>query len=106
MSGPIHTIANQSKWPTQIHDVVIQNKLYAIVIYRIVEIQSKLSEIFKESGTMPDFRGATVGEVFSPILQAFIHHIFLLTPKTIVNILEDYTYYLCSNLCNNLRSSS
>jgi hypothetical protein len=82
------------KWPTQIHDIEIQNKLYAIVIYRLVKIVSKLSQAFKTSGRgMPDFRAATVGDVFNPILQAFTHHVFLLTPDTIVKILEDYKKY-------------
>jgi hypothetical protein len=81
------------RWPTQISDTVTQNKLYAIVIYKMVEIQSKLSEVFKESTSMPDFQDATVGEIFSPIVEAFIHHVFLLKPETIVKILEDYKKY-------------
>ena len=81
------------KWPTQIHDIVVQNKLYTIVLYKIVGILSKLSETFEEYERVPDIRTPTISVTFSPILQTFVQHLFLLTPKVVVEILEDYKKY-------------
>jgi hypothetical protein len=81
------------RWTTEIHDKVLRNRLYAIVLYRMTEILSKLSENFEESERIPDIRTPTVSVAFSPILQTFVQHLFLLTPETIVKILEDYKKY-------------
>ena len=59
----------------------------------MVEILSKLSETFEESGRMPDIRVPTISVTFSPILRTFVQHLFLLTPRVVVEILEDYRKY-------------
>jgi Fe2+ or Zn2+ uptake regulation protein len=89
----VYLIYFMLKWQKEILDKEVLNKLYSIVVYRIIEIQSKLSETFKTSGRVPDFSRASVGEVFSPILQSSIHHMFLLDPERIIEILEDYKKY-------------
>ena len=71
----------------------IQNKLYTIGLYKIVGILSKLSETFEEYERVPDIRTPTISVTFSPILQTFVQHLFLLTPKVVVEILEDYKKY-------------
>ena len=86
----VYLIYFMLKWQKEILDKEVLNKLYSIVVYRIIEIQSKLSETFKTPGRLPDFSHASVHEVFSPILQSSIHHMFLLDPERIIEILEDY----------------
>jgi hypothetical protein len=82
------------KWPAEIDDEMILTKINAIMIYRLAEIHTKLSKAFKVQRGMPVFDdGPTVGQVSNPILQEFIYHMFLLEPKIMVNILEDYKRY-------------
>jgi hypothetical protein len=81
------------RWPTQIYDVAIRNKLYAIIIYRIVEIQSKLSEVFFiKSTAIQKYYSVLPSEIDdpAPILATFCSHMGVLKPDTIVKILEDY----------------
>jgi hypothetical protein len=89
----IYLIYSMLKWSTELNDESILTKIYAIIIYRMVEIQQKLSEAFRIKGRMPSFDRATVGDVFNPILQEFIHRMFLLEPSAIIKILDDYKKY-------------
>jgi Fe2+ or Zn2+ uptake regulation protein len=89
----VYLIYFMLKWQKEILDKEVLNKLYSIVVYKIIEIQSRLSEAFKISGRLPDFQRAGIRDVFSPILQSSIRHMFLLDPERIVRILEDYKRY-------------
>jgi hypothetical protein len=81
------------KWPAEVIDQAILTKIYAIIIYQMVQIQTKMSESFRIQGKMPSFNHATYGQVLSPILQRFIDRMFLLQPRTIIKILDDYKRY-------------
>lgn len=78
------------KWQKEIHEPLILNKLHAMVIYSMIEIQTKLSDAFKVSDTMPDFHYATNAQVSSPIPKKLIRRMFLLEPHTMLKILQDY----------------
>lgn len=79
------------KWPAIINDKSILNKIYVIILYRMIEIQTKLSLSFKLHTEMPIFdSGPTCGQAYSPLFQQFISHTFLLKPQYMMRILEDY----------------
>jgi hypothetical protein len=78
------------KWPAEVNNKVLLNKIYAIIFYNMIEIQTKLSEVFRLQKGMPSFSKARVGQVFNPMLQQLIQNTFLLEPENIVKILQDF----------------
>ena len=78
------------KWPNKVKDKLILNKIYAIIFHTMIEIQKKMSEVFKLPIGIPDYKDATFGQAFNPITQQFINNVFLIRPRKMVEILKDY----------------
>ena len=78
------------KWPNKVKDKLILNKIHAVMFYRMIEIQNKVSEVFKLQKGMPDLNDATFGQVSNPILQEFINTMFFLRPQKVAEIIKDY----------------
>jgi hypothetical protein len=79
------------KWSVEIKDKATLTRIYAILMYRLVEIQLRLSEVFLlERRLSTNFARVTVREAYSPVLQEFVRRMFLLEPHTMINILGDY----------------
>jgi hypothetical protein len=86
-----YLIYSMLKWSAEIKDKATLTRIYAIAIYRMVEIQLRLSEVFHlESRLSTNFARVTIREAYSPILQEFVRRMFFLKPHTMIKILEDY----------------
>ena len=77
-------------WPNSVKDKLILNKIHAVMFYRMIEIQNKVTEVFKLQKGMPDLNDATFGQVSNPILQEFINTMFFLRPQKVAEIIKDY----------------
>ncbi len=89
----IYLTYSMLKWPAEVNDEAMLTKIYAIVIYKMLQIQIKLSKSFKVPRVMRNFKPITFGQVFSPIMQEFSQHMFLLQPKLMVKIMNDFRMY-------------
>jgi predicted transcriptional regulator len=93
----VYTTYSVLKWPNEIEDKLILNKIYAIVFYRMIEIQNKMYEVFNLQNGMPDLTEATAGQVCNPILRDSIFNAFLLRPEYIVRIIKRLKSYNINN---------
>jgi hypothetical protein len=80
------------KWPNQVKDKPILNKIYAIIFYTMIEIQKQMSKVFKLPIGIPDYKDATFGQAFNPLTQQFINSVFLIRPRKMAEILKDYGF--------------
>jgi hypothetical protein len=75
-------------WPKILKDKNSLNNLYTMFFGKIVEIQSKLSEIFKVTDFLPPFNQATVAAVDSPLSNSLITDSFHLSPANMLRIVD------------------
>jgi hypothetical protein len=76
------------------------NDLYAIFFGKIVEIQSRLSDIFKVTDVLPPFNQATVAAASSPLSNSLIKHSFHLRPANMLRIVDVCKAYQILNEVN------
>jgi hypothetical protein len=84
----IHLLNSLLNWPKMLKDKKDLNKLNAIFFGNILEIQSRLSDIFKVADALPPFNQATGAVVFSPLSSSLIRHSFHLSPSKMLDIVS------------------
>jgi hypothetical protein len=82
----IHLLNSLLNWPKMLKDKKDLNELNAIFFGKILEIQSRLSDIFKVADVLPSFSQATVAVASSPLSSSLIRHSFHLSPSKMLDI--------------------
>lgn len=84
----IHLLNSLFNWPKLLKDKKDLNKLNVIFFSKILEIQSRLSDIFKVADALPLFSQATVAVASSPLSSSLIRHSFHLSPSKMLDIVS------------------
>ena len=89
------------KWSKEIEDLDTINKLYGLLFSKLIEIQKEISKSFKIKVEIL-FKNASLDDILNQFYKNNVNSFFILDPKQILKILEDFNKYENVNEINDL----
>lgn len=79
------------KWSVELkHDEFLLSKIYSLILFSFIEIQTEFAKKFDLANKLPDFDKASTDRVSNSTLYQFTSKTFFLEPYTIMAIIKDF----------------
>lgn len=79
------------RWSVELkHDEFLLNKIYSLILFSFIEIQSQFGSKFELTNKLPDTDKDNYDNIGNPILSHITSKTFFLDPYTIMSILKEF----------------